>query len=358
MTIPRSMQDDGLMRGFWYPALRSDEVRGARLAAATLLGVPLVLGRDATGRAFALRDNCPHRGIPLSDGRFDGEAVECCYHGWRFEPHTGRCLTIPSLAEGQKLKVERISAGSFACEEHDGYVWAYIPDPTATNAQVPPCPQLPVFSDRYKITRLWAELPCHVDHGIIGLMDPAHGPFVHRSWWWRSGGSIHEKEKVFEPIPGGFRMRAHTPSKNSLPYRLLGVYGEQVTTTIDFVLPNLRLEQIHAGPKWFSSRATVTPVTAERCRIDFVAAWNIFTRVPFVLPIFRAFARRFLRQDQETMEKQAVGLRHDPSLLLIDDADRPAKWYFALKAAHLEAARTGEPAKHPISEPLNLRWRS
>ena len=27
--------------------------------------------------------------------------------------------------------------------------------------------------------------------------------------------------------------------------------------------------------------------------------------------------------------------------MLIDDADRPAKWYFGLKAAHLEARKNG-----------------
>ena len=41
------------------------------------------------------------------------------------------------------------------------------------------------------------------------------------------------------------------------------------------------------------------------------------------------------------MELQAEGLKHNPHLMLIDDADRPAKWYFQLKAAHLEAKRTG-----------------
>ena len=29
---------------------------------------------------------------------------------------------------------------------------------------------------------------------------------------------------------------------------------------IDFVLPNMRLEEIRSGHLWFSSRATVTPV--------------------------------------------------------------------------------------------------
>ena len=35
------------------------------------------------------------------------------------------------------------------------------------------------------------------------------------------------------------------------------------------------------------------------------------------------------------MAKQSIGLKHRPKLMLIDDADRPAKWYFALKAAYL-----------------------
>jgi hypothetical protein len=51
-------------------------------------------------------------------------------------------------------------------------------------------------------------------------------------------------------------------------------------------------------------------------------------------------------------------LKYDPSLMLIDDADRPAKWYFALKQARLDSLKTGEPARHPMSGPVTLRWRS
>jgi hypothetical protein len=65
-----------------------------------------------------------------------------------------------------------------------------------------------------------------------------------------------------------------------------------------------------------------------------------------------------LRQDQETMIKQAEGLKHDPKLMLIDDADRPAKWYFALKANLLESRRTGAAMAHPMTGPVTLRWRS
>ena len=367
--------DPGFLWDFWYPAVRSNEIVGRRLVTATLLEVPLVLGRTSEGKAFAMRDSCPHRGIPLSYGRFDGQTLECSYHGWRFEACTGRCVEIPSLTSQDKLKVDRVFAGHYPCEERDGYVWVYMTsrerravvtpgDREALDSaqgsrlpeKIPPAPPLAVFSEKYRITHLACDLPSHVDQGIIGLMDPAHGPFVHSSWFWRSRHSIHEKEKQFEPIPNGFRMSKHSPSTNSAPYQLLKkMTGEPVTTTIDFVLPNLRLEEIRSGKLWFSSRATVTPVRRDLCRIDFVAAWNLFF---LPVPIFRMFAKTFLRQDQETMIQQAEGLQHNPHLMLIDDADRPAKWYFGLKANLLESRRTGAPIKHPMDGPVTLHWRS
>lgn len=355
---PAGPQTSTPLKGFWYPALLGSRVRGVRLIPSRLLGVPLVIGRDNSGHAFALEDACPHRSMPLSEGRFDGELVECAYHGWRFDPTNGQCREIPSLTAESKLKVERICAKSFLCEERDGYVWVYFPDPDSHDKPAPEPPQLPVFSDRYRMTHLWTDMACGVDHGIIGLMDPAHGPFVHQSWWWRSRDSIHEKEKLFEPIPNGFRISPHQPSANSAPYKLLRLYGHPITSTIEFVLPNMRFEQVRCGPYWFSSRATVTPVTDTSCRIDFCAAWNVLNWLPIVTPIFRIFAKKFLRQDQSTMEKQAVGLRHSPAMMLIDDADRPAKWYFQLKAAHLESIRTAKPMEHPLAGPVRLKWRS
>ncbi len=348
--------DLGFLWDFWYPAVRSAEIRGRSLVKAMLLEIPLVLGRTDDGRAFAMRDSCPHRGIPLSYGRFDGKAVECSYHGWKFEACTARCVEIPSLTSQDKLKVERIFAGHYPCEERDGYVWVFMNAPgTRLPETLPAVPELPVFSKGYKSIHLDCELPSHVDQGIIGLMDPAHGPFVHQSWFWRSRHSIHDKQKKFEPIANGFRMSPHQPSANSAPYKLLAkMTGETVTTTIDFVLPNLRTEVDRSGKLWFSSRATITPVRRDLCRIDFVAAYNI----PFPVALFRPFAKRFLRQDQLTMIQQAEGLKYNPRLMLIDDADRQAKWYFGLKAALLEARRTGEPMVHPMNEPVTLHWRS
>ena len=354
-----------LVFGEWYPACRSDVLRRGEAKTALLLGIPLLVGRRADNRIFAMRDLCPHRGIPLSAGWFDGETVMCKYHGWRFEPCSGRCEEIPSLTGADTLDATKIYAGAYPCEERDGFCWVYVPEAGAgrigAEAELPPVPEVPKFSARCRTAHLSADLPCNVDHGIIGLMDPAHGPFVHQAWWWRSAASIHEKTKHFEPLldaehqgrNAGFRMASHAPSSNSLPYKLLGVGGQAVTTTIDFVMPNRRYEIIRAGDRWFASLTTVTPVTPSTCRIDVVAAWNIWYSVPFVTSILRFFGAKFVRQDQETMIEQAQGLRFGPALMLIDDADKPAKWYFALKQARLRG--TGE---HPMSGPVTLHWRS
>ena len=344
-----------LIFGDWYPAARARELKRGRTSTALLLGLPLLLGRTGEGRVFAMRDLCPHRGIPLSAGWFDGETVACKYHGWRFDPMSGQCREIPSLTSADTLDPTKIYASAFPAEERDGYCWVYVPGPGVgrVRGELPAVPELPKFSERFRSAHLEADLPCNVDHGIIGLMDPAHGPFVHQSWWWRSRASIHEKEKHFEPIAEGFRMSAHAPSGNSAPYKLLGVYGEPITTTIDFVLPNRRLETIRCGAKWFSSLTTVTPVTASTCRIDVLAAWNVFYSVPFVTAIARYFGARFVGQDQQTMVEQAEGLRFHPGLMLIDDADKPAKWYFALKQRRLKGV-----GEHPLDGPVTLHWRS
>jgi phenylpropionate dioxygenase-like ring-hydroxylating dioxygenase large terminal subunit len=356
-----SQGGDEFLWGFWYPVLRSNRIRGRKLVTSTRLEVPLVLGRDAAGKAFALRDVCPHRAFPLSLGHYDGQTVECAYHGWRFDAHTGQCRMVPSVTQDSKLQCDRIYAGSFPCEERDGYVWAYFANPEGRSpdaVSVQPVPELPKYGGAYRIAHLSANFACSMDTAMIGLMDPAHGPFVHRAWWWRSRRSIREKHKTFEPIPQGFRMSSHTPSANSAPYKLLKIYGGDVTTQIDFVLPNMRTEEIRCGKYWFTNRTTITPIRRDLCRLDFCAAWNLFSWFPLVAPLLHFFGKRFIAQDQRVIELQKPGLEVQPRMMLIDDADRQARWYFQLKSAYLASQQSGTPMSHPMDGPVTLRWRS
>ena len=120
-----------LIFGDWYPAIRADELERGKTRTALLLGNPLLLGRKNDGSVFAMRDLCPHRGIPLSAGWFDGERVTCKYHGWEFEPCSGQCQKIPSLTDVDTLGATKIFAGAYPCEERDGYAWVYMPQPGA-----------------------------------------------------------------------------------------------------------------------------------------------------------------------------------------------------------------------------------
>jgi vanillate O-demethylase monooxygenase subunit len=93
-------------------------------------GTPWVVVRLGETVA-AFRDRCPHRRVPLSEGRVvptdSGPALECPYHGWSFAS-SGRCVRIPALGarasvpKGMRVRTARIT-------EHDGALWL-LPEPS------------------------------------------------------------------------------------------------------------------------------------------------------------------------------------------------------------------------------------
>jgi len=95
--------DAGFLWDFWYPAVRSAEIRGRGLVKAMLLEVPLVLGRTDDGHGVCVEGFFPHTWIPLSYGRLMEERG-VSYHGWKFDGCSGQCVEIPSLTSQDKLK--------------------------------------------------------------------------------------------------------------------------------------------------------------------------------------------------------------------------------------------------------------
>jgi phenylpropionate dioxygenase-like ring-hydroxylating dioxygenase large terminal subunit len=337
------------LREAWYYALPGHRLAAGAMLAKTLLGEPVLIGRDAAGTVFALRDLCPHRGVPLSCGSFDGEAVECCYHGWRFATD-GRCVAIPSLVEGQAIDTAKIRAVAYPAREVQGNIWVYFGSDPGKAPEIPTIPD--IGAPRYAMVET-VRFPGSIDHAVVGLMDPAHGPFVHQSWWWRSRRSIHEKAKEFVPSPWGFTMTRHAPSANSRAYRLLGGAPE---TEIAFRLPGIRIEHIRAGKHVLCNLTAVTPVEDGATEINHVIYWTMPWLDP-LRPLLRPFVRKFLHQDRDIVALQQRGLRHAPPLLLINDADTQAKWYYRLKQEYARACDEGRDFVNPI-KPRTLRWRS
>jgi len=314
-----------------------------------MLGEPVLIGRDDRGLPFALRDLCPHRGMPLSAGHFDGREIECCYHGWRFDT-CGQCVLIPSLVPGQRFSPAHIHTRSYPTREVQGNVWVFF---GANPGAAPEIPLLDEFDNHAPDLVESVRLPAAIDHAVVGLMDPAHGPFVHRAWWWRSRHSIQQKAKAFTPSPFGFTMTRHTPSSNSRAYRLLGGAPE---TEIVFRLPSVRVEQIRAGRHRVSNLTAITPIDDRVTEINHCVYWTM-PWLGMLKPALRRYVRTFLRQDRDIMERQQQGLRFDPPLTLIDDADTQAKWYYRLKREYRRARAEGRPFANPV-KPRTLEWRS
>jgi len=344
----------GFLTDIWYFAAPASAVKAGRLVRAQLLGEPVVLGRTREGEAFALRDICPHRAAPLSAGRMareaDGrESIECPYHGWRFGAD-GVCVAIPSLVEDQAFDIARIGVRCYRVAESQGMIFVWVAGEAGGEPDAPP-PQFPgVVGGAPKLIDSM-DFDAHIDHAVIGLMDPAHGPFVHRQWWWRTARSLHEKAKRFEPRPAGFAMVRHPPSRNSRAYALL---GGQPLTEITFRLPGLRWEHISVGSRQVLALTCLTPLTESRTRITQLV-WSDHPVFTLLGPLVRLGARRFLEQDGDMVNLQTAGLEADASLIWIDDADRQAKWYQALKSEWAASRREGRAFVNPV-EATTLRW--
>ena len=58
-------------------------------------GKPVCIAR-VDGHLTAMDNVCPHRGGPLSDGVImDGKLI-CPWHGWQFDPVTGKSVQVPN----------------------------------------------------------------------------------------------------------------------------------------------------------------------------------------------------------------------------------------------------------------------
>jgi 3-phenylpropionate/trans-cinnamate dioxygenase ferredoxin subunit len=66
---------------------------------------PAIAVFNVEGTLFAISDTCTHAEASLSEGRVDGETVECPLHGAWFDLRTGEALTPPAVEPVQTFPV-------------------------------------------------------------------------------------------------------------------------------------------------------------------------------------------------------------------------------------------------------------
>ena len=74
--------------------------------------VEIAVFRTTTDEVFAIRDACPHRGGPLSQGIVHGTSVTCPLHNWKID-----------LASGEALGPDEGCANVFPAKVENGRVY-------------------------------------------------------------------------------------------------------------------------------------------------------------------------------------------------------------------------------------------
>jgi phenylpropionate dioxygenase-like ring-hydroxylating dioxygenase large terminal subunit len=163
-----------MIRNQWYVILESNEVKPGRPVGVTRLGEKLVLWRDRAGKVVCQRDQCPHLGAQLSQGKVIADDLACPFHGFEFAAD-GVCRCVPALGrQGQIPKALKISG--YPTYEAHHLIWIYWGEPAQDL-------QPPAFFDSIdnsfsymSFTQPWA---VHYSRMIENQLDVMHLPFIH-----------------------------------------------------------------------------------------------------------------------------------------------------------------------------------
>jgi phenylpropionate dioxygenase-like ring-hydroxylating dioxygenase large terminal subunit len=161
------------LEDFWYAAAWSEEISDKPLAR-RILDRPVALFRTQGGKAAAFDDCCPHRMVPLSHGRVEGETLRCGYHGLRFDC-SGKCVEVP----GQVNIPPRAKVTSYPMVERWNFAWIWLGDPArADESRIPALPWLTAKDWAYSHGCIVYQ--CNYVLLLDNLIDLSHTTFVHQ----------------------------------------------------------------------------------------------------------------------------------------------------------------------------------
>jgi len=165
-----------LMRQYWIPAIRSDELPAPDCPPlrVKLLGEELIGFRTTSGAVGLVQNACPHRGASLFFGRSEEEGLRCVYHGWKFDV-TGGCVDMPSEPAESNFKT-KVRVLAYPCVERQGVVWTYM-GPRSVPPALPDLEPNMLPDGEYAIANVMRE--CNWMQALEGDIDTVHVVFLH-----------------------------------------------------------------------------------------------------------------------------------------------------------------------------------
>jgi phthalate 4,5-dioxygenase len=165
-----------LMRQYWIPALRSDELadRDGSPLRVRLLGEDLIAFRATSGAIGLIQNACMHRGASLFFGRNEEDGLRCVYHGWKYDV-AGQCVDMPNEPAESTFK-SKIKATTYPCVERNGVIWTYL-GPRETPPPLPDLEPNLLADSEYSIQTVLRE--CNWLQAFEGDIDTSHLGFLH-----------------------------------------------------------------------------------------------------------------------------------------------------------------------------------
>lgn len=288
----------------WYAACRSDELQGTPISR-TIYDMPIVLFRDAGGRASALLDRCAHRNAPLSLGQVDDAGrIACPYHGWRFDGG-GACREVPGLLDGGDHAGR--SVPSFAACEQDDFVWIWAradAEPVGRPVAIPHA-----RDDDYIVVVREYDVECTMHAALENALDVPHTAFVHRGDF-RGKGS-NEIEAVRRRIPNGIEVEYL--GEPPLSGEATDEHGNAIVSEHwdRFFLPGVAQVEYRTAPdKHLISTLPHTPISEMRTRFWLVSCWKVpEDKREAMRPVIEKQLDTILPQDVEILREQTRRIR-------------------------------------------------
>lgn len=186
----------------WYPVVPICILDEEQPHKFELLGMDIVVWKDAAvegvtefgpkpkkgkrldGQWRAFMDECPHRKVPLSEGRVEADgSLLCSYHGWRFDG-SGDLIDVPQIDSDDLSRVKsnpKSKCNSFPTQIIDGVLWVWpetgsdaIIESALTEAKNYQLPEGVNKDDVWFGPWNYRQLPYSADYFIENVVDPAH----------------------------------------------------------------------------------------------------------------------------------------------------------------------------------------
>ena len=290
----------------WYVACRSEELGEAPLAR-TVLGTPLALFRDRSGRPGAVLDRCPHRNVALSLGAVDEKGLLTCpYHGWRFDG-TGACREVPGLLDGSDPDGRKRAVPAHATCEQDGFLWVWgEPDVAPAGSPV----RIPYVDDPdYIVVHREYLFECTLHAALENALDVPHTAFVHQGDF-RGTRERQEVEAVRRRIPGGIEVEylgeppLSGPAEDEDGQPIVQQHWDR------FFMPSVAQVEYRAGEdRHLVTTLPHTPISDFETRAWLVSCWNTPGVGEDSRPQIESYLDAILAQDVEILARQTEGIR-------------------------------------------------